>query len=259
MVETEGATGADRSLEHSLNRVGDVKRQSERRSAISVRGLDFCYEEAGRPKQVLFDINLEIWPGDVALLTGPSGCGKTTLLSLAGALRTVRSGALTVLGWNLGGLSAVDLVRVRRNIGFIFQMHNLLDFMTASQNVQMSLQLQQNSSRSQREKQSREMLERVGLGSLCDSYPSQMSGGQKQRVSIARALAGTPKLVLADEPTSALDSKTGREVIDLLVNLARHQQSTILMVTHDTRIADLADRTIHMEDGRIISGGGKSS
>jgi putative ABC transport system ATP-binding protein len=215
--------------------------------------LNFFYEEVGRPKQVLFDINLQIWPGEVALLTGPSGCGKTTLLTLVGALRTVQSGTLQVLGWNLQGRRGADLVEIRRNIGFIFQMHNLLDFMTANQNVQMSLQLHPKWPRPLRERKAHEMLRQVGLERHGNSLPSQMSGGQKQRVSIARALAGDPRLVLADEPTSALDSKTGREVIDLLAQLARGQQTTILMVTHDTRIADLADRAIHMEDGRIIS------
>jgi putative ABC transport system ATP-binding protein len=221
--------------------------------AISIRSLDFFYDEGLRPKQVLFNIDLDIWPGEVALLTGPSGCGKTTLLTLSGGLRTVQTGELVVLGRRLHACTMSELPEVRRHIGFIFQMHNLLDFLTAQQNVQMALQLHGELSRSEIETQAEWMLDRVGLGRQRASYPGQLSGGQKQRVSIARALAGHPKLVLADEPTSALDSKTGREVIDLLVHLARDQRCPILMVTHDTRIADLADRTIRMEDGRIIS------
>jgi putative ABC transport system ATP-binding protein len=222
--------------------------------AISIRKLNFFYDEAGRPKQVLFDIDLDIWPGEVALLTGPSGCGKTTLLTLIGGLRTVQSGQLHVLGRELHGCATSELTEARRQIGFIFQMHNLLDFLTARQNVQMALQLHAELNREEMNGRAQQMLDLVGLGPQLDSYPAQLSGGQKQRVSIARALAGHPKLVLADEPTSALDGKTGREVIDLLVQLARKERCPILMVTHDTRIADMADRIISMEDGRIISG-----
>ena len=221
--------------------------------AISIRELNFSYDEGGRPKQVLFDINLDIWPGEVALLTGPSGCGKTTLLTLIGGLRTVQSGELVVLGRRLHGCAPGKLAEVRRHIGFIFQMHNLLDFLTARQNIQMALQLNAELSREEMEVRAARMLDLVGLEPNRDAYPAQLSGGQKQRVSIARALAGGPNIILADEPTSALDSKTGREVIDLLVHLARDQHCPILMVTHDTRIADMADRIIKMEDGRIVS------
>jgi putative ABC transport system ATP-binding protein len=222
-------------------------------AAISVRELNFFYDEAGLPRQVLFDINLDIWPGQVALLTGPSGCGKTTLLTLIGGLRTVQSGELHVLGRELHNCGAGALTEARRHIGFIFQMHNLLDFLTARQNVQMALQLHPELTYQEMEVRAGTMLDLVGLGRHRESYPAQLSGGQKQRVSIARALAGHPKLVLADEPTSALDSKTGREVIHLLVDLAREEHCPILMVTHDTRIADMADRIIRMEDGRIVS------
>ncbi len=235
-----------------------IGNQDERRTerpgpAISIRELDFSYDEAGRPKQVLFEIDLDIWPGEVALLTGPSGCGKTTLLTLIGGLRSVQSGQLHVLGRGLHGCTRGELTEIRRHIGFIFQMHNLLDFLTARQNVQMALQLHAELGREELTERVHRMLDLVGLGPQVNSYPAQLSGGQKQRVSIARALAGHPKLVLADEPTSALDSKTGREVIDLLVGLARKERCPILMVTHDTRIADMADRMISMEDGRIIS------
>jgi len=225
----------------------------EHAPAVVIRGLDYFYHEAGRPKQVLFDIDLDIWSGEVVLLTGPSGCGKTTLLTLIGGLRTVESGELVVLGHELHTDSPFELGKIRRQIGFIFQMHNLLEFLTARQNVQIALQLQPGSTRAQIEERAGLMLELVGLGPLKDTYPAHLSGGEKQRVSIARALAGRPHLVLADEPTSALDSHTGREVVDLLMQLAREQGCPILMVTHDTRIADVADRTIKMEDGRIVS------
>jgi putative ABC transport system ATP-binding protein len=228
-------------------------RTHDREPAVSIRWLDFSYDEGGQPKQVLFEIDLDIWPGEFVLLTGPSGCGKTTLLTLIGGLRTVGRGELNVLGYELHACGPADLVEVRRHIGFIFQMHNLLEFLTARQNVQMALQLHPELSRAEMEERAGRMLELVGLGPSRDSYPANLSGGEKQRVSIARALASCPRLVLADEPTSALDSQTGREVVELLKSLAREQGCPTLMVTHDTRIADVADRIIAMEDGRIVS------
>jgi putative ABC transport system ATP-binding protein len=221
--------------------------------AISIRGLDHAYDEGGRPHQVLFGLNLEIRAGEVVLLTGPSGCGKTTLLTLIGGLRSVESGELGVLGHELHACAPNELVQVRRSIGFIFQAHNLLDFLTARENVQMALELHPELTHEAMEHRAGEILTSVGLGRYCDAYPAHLSGGQKQRVSIARALASRPKLVLADEPTSALDSQTGREVVEILLRLAREEGCTILMVTHDVRIADVADRVIEMEDGRIVS------
>jgi putative ABC transport system ATP-binding protein len=221
--------------------------------AVRIRGLDFSYVEGARSTQVLFDVDLDIWPGEMVLLTGPSGCGKTTLLTLIGGLRTVEVGELTVLGQELHACHPDDLVLLRRHIGFIFQLHNLLEFLTARQNVQMALQLHPELSRAGMKQLAEQMLEQVGLGPWIDAYPAQLSGGQKQRVSIARALAARPRLVLADEPTSALDSQTGREVVELLERLAREQGCPILMVTHDTRIADMADRIIAMEDGRMVA------
>jgi putative ABC transport system ATP-binding protein len=232
---------------------GHVKPSKQIGPAISSRGLDYAYNEGGHPHQVLFGLNLEIRAGEVVLLTGPSGCGKTTLLTLIGGLRAVESGELGVLGHELHACTPHELVQVRRSIGFIFQMHNLLDFLTARQNVQMALQLHPELTREAMEQRAAEILNSVGLGRYCDAYPAHLSGGQKQRVSIARALASRPNLVLADEPTSALDSQTGREVVEILMRLAREEDCTILMVTHDVRIADVADRVIEMEDGRIVS------
>jgi putative ABC transport system ATP-binding protein len=230
-----------------------LERLDRPNTVVAIRALNFSYDEGGRPKQVLFDINLDITPGEVVLLTGPSGCGKTTLLTLIGGLRTVESGELVVLGHELHACDSTELAEVRRGIGFIFQMHNLLEFLTARQNVQMALQLHPDQTRREMEQHAGRMLELVGLGRLKDAYPAQLSGGEKQRVSIARALASRPRLVLADEPTSALDGQTGREVVDLLLRLAREQGCPILMVTHDNRIIDMADRIIRMEDGRIRS------
>ncbi|OBQ40459.1 MAG: ABC transporter [Anabaena sp. CRKS33] len=202
--------------------------------------------------QTLFDINLTIKAGEIVIMTGPSGSGKTTLLTLIGGLRSVQVGSLKFNGQELLGASKEDLVQVRRQIGYIFQAHNLLDFLTAMQNVQMSLELQHNISQRESYIQSETMLNAVNLGDRINYYPSDLSGGQKQRVAIARALVSRPKLVLADEPTAALDSKSGRDVVNLMQQLAKEQDCTILIVTHDNRILDIADRIITMEDGHLM-------
>src|ERR671936_126192 len=141
--------------------------------AILIRELNFSYDEAGRQKQVLFDIDLDIWPGEVALLTGPSGCGKTTLLTLIGGFLTVQSGQLHVLGRELHGCGTGELTEARRHVGFIFQMHNLLDFLTARQNVQMALQMHAELNRQEMTLRAQQMLNLVGLGQQADSYPAQ--------------------------------------------------------------------------------------
>jgi len=218
---------------------------------IAIRHLNHAFGKGSLCKPVLLDVQLDIYPGEIILLTGPSGSGKTTLLTLIGALRSVQSGSLKVLGQELCGASNQQLVRVRSKIGFIFQAHNLLECLTAQQNVGMSLRLHKDISLSERAARSVAMLEAVGLGSRVDYYPDHLSGGQKQRVAIARALVTHPKLVLADEPTAALDSKSGRDVVEIMQRLAREQGCTILLVTHDNRILDIADRILHMEDGRL--------
>jgi putative ABC transport system ATP-binding protein len=220
--------------------------------AISVRNLQYAYGNGTLRKSVLIDINLDIQAGEIVILTGPSGSGKTTLLSLMGGLRSVQEGSLRVLGQELCGASKQKMVEVRSRIGYIFQAHNLLDCLTAQQNVRMSLRLHREISPIDRTRRSIEILEAVGLGQRVDYYPNSLSGGQKQRVAIARALVSQPKLVLADEPTAALDSKSGRDVVEILQRLAKEQGCTILLVTHDNRILDIADRIIHMEDGQLI-------
>jgi putative ABC transport system ATP-binding protein len=186
------------------------------------------------------------------LLTGPSGCGKTTLLTLVGALRQVQEGSVRVLGCELAGAGRRQRQQLRRSIGMIFQGHNLLRCLTAEQNVQMGADLLPGLSYRVRRDQSREWLRAVGLGEELHKLPHDLSGGQKQRVAIARALAARPRLLLADEPTAALDSRTGREVVELLQGLAREQGCAVLMVTHDPRILDIADRLVRMEDGRLM-------
>ena len=184
-------------------------------------------------------------------MTGPSGSGKTTLLTLIGGLRSGQSGSLKILGQEMCKASADQLVKARRKIGYIFQAHNLHRSLTALQNVQMGLEVHGNLSRSQMRDRSAQMLELVGLEQRINYYPDDLSGGQKQRVAIARALVSQPQIVLADEPTAAGDSKSGREVVNLMQKLAKEQGCTILLVTHDNRILDIADRIVHMEDGKL--------
>ncbi|WP_338441505.1 DevA family ABC transporter ATP-binding protein [Synechococcus elongatus IITB4] len=222
---------------------------------VSIRNLDHFYGHGSLQKQVLFNVGFDLNPGEIVLLTGPSGCGKTTLLTLIGGLRSVQTGTLTVLGQELHEANQRQRVEVRRNIGYIFQAHNLLRFLTASQNVQMTLDLQADLKWDERIARSQQMLTAVGLGDHLDYYPENLSGGQKQRVAIARALVGRPKLVLADEPTAALDRQSGRDVVDLMQQLAKEQGCTILLVTHDNRILDIADRILEMEDGYLVKGG----
>lgn len=221
------------------------------RLVVSIEKLNHYFGKGSLKKQVLFDINLKLYSGEVLLMKGPSGSGKTTLLTLIGGLRSAREGSLKVLDQELCGAKTKDLVRVRRDIGYIFQAHNLLESLTARQNVQMSLELHDDGKQDIRATAA-EMLEKVGLAERVDYYPDNLSGGQKQRVAIARALASHPKLVLADEPTAALDSVTGRKVVELMRNLAKEQGCTILLVTHDNRIFDIAERTFEMEDGRLF-------
>ena len=187
----------------------------------------------------------------MVLLTGPSGCGKTTLLTLVGALRQMQEGSLQVLGEELLGADRGVRQRLRRRIGMIFQGHNLLRCLTAEQNVQMGADLLSGLSYRGRRDRARQWLRSVGLGEHLAKLPHDLSGGQKQRVAIARALAAEPQLLLADEPTAALDSRSGREVVELLQRLAREQGCAVLMVTHDPRILDVADRLVRMEDGRL--------
>ena len=219
---------------------------------VSIRNLNHFFGEGKLKKQILFNIDLTLNSGEVIILKGPSGSGKTTLLTLMGGLRSPQSGSLEVFGRELVGAKKDRLVKTRRNIGYIFQSHNLLMSLTAKQNVQMSLELHDGLTSSEIEQRAIALLESVGLGEHIDYHPQSLSGGQKQRVAIARALVSHPKMVLADEPTAALDSKSGRDVVELMQQLAREQGCTILIVTHDNRILDVADRIIELEDGRII-------
>jgi putative ABC transport system ATP-binding protein len=177
------------------------------------------------------------------------------LLTLVGGLRSIQVGSLKLLGNELRGAPNSQLVKIRRNIGYIFQTHNLLPFLTARQNVQMALEASKKIPDSDAKSKSESILHSVGLGKHLNAHPHQLSVGQKQRVAIARAIVSHPKLILADEPTASLDSKTGRDVVEIMYRLAKEYGCSILMVTHDNRILDVADRQIHMEDGRLVTEG----
>lgn len=206
-------------------------------------------------KQILFDITTRIDPGEVVIMTGPSGSGKTTLLTLIGALRSTQEGSMRVFGSELRQASEASLVALRRNIGYIFQAHNLLKSLTAQQNVMMSLELHEHLTAVEARSRAMEMLDAVGLGDFGNAFPDQLSGGQKQRVAIARALVANPRLILADEPTAALDKKSGRDAVEIMRRLAKEKGSAVVLVTHDNRILDIADRLINMEDGYLESYG----
>jgi putative ABC transport system ATP-binding protein len=221
--------------------------------AIRVKNLNYWFgEDQETRKQVLFNNNLDVSPGEIVIMTGPSGSGKTTLLTLLGALRTVQEGEIEILGRPIHELRGTDLVNVRRDIGFIFQAHNLFASLTALQNVRMALELKGTDIR-KNEERAIEVLTQVSLQERIHYKPGRLSGGQKQRVAIARALANRPKLILADEPTAALDEVTGRDVVNLLKKLAREEGCTSLIVTHDNRILDVADRIVNMVSGHIRS------
>ena len=221
-------------------------------STVRIENLSHWYGRGSTRRQVLQSVELQIAAGEVVLLTGPSGCGKTTLLTLIGALRQVQQGDVRVFGQQLKGAGRGQRQLLRRRIGMIFQGHNLLRCLTAEQNVQMGADLLEGFSYRGRRDQAREWLRAVGLEDHFSKLPQDLSGGQKQRVAIARALAARPQLLLADEPTAALDSSTGREVVELLKRLALEQSCSVLMVTHDPRILDVADRLLKMEDGRLL-------
>ncbi len=224
---------------------------------VSVSQLGHFYGEGEARTQVLFDNKLDLGPGRTVVMTGKSGSGKTTLLTLIGALRAVQSGSVRVLGRELRGLGERDLVRVRRAIGFIFQAHNLFASLTAFQNVRMALELEAGAGRCPPREVDRrvaEMLEGLGLGARMHAKPAKLSGGQRQRVAVARALVHRPRLVLADEPTAALDEESSRLVIALLRETARRDGTSVIIVTHDRKIIDVADKVVNLSYGRILDG-----
>jgi len=220
--------------------------------AVRVEALNHFYGYGEARNQILFDNSIQIGAGQLVVMTGPSGAGKSTLLTLVGALRSIQEGRIEVLGRDLSRLSPSQLVATRRHVGFIFQMHNLFDALSAYENVMMAMQLGDRREMNMRERGT-EILDRLGLGHRIDHKPRSLSGGERQRVAIARALVNRPNLVLADEPTAALDRESARKVVDLLKESTTEQGSSVVLVTHDHRIIEKADRLVHMVDGRIAS------
>lgn len=218
---------------------------------IRIENLNYFHGKGLLRKQILYDINLSIKAGEVVIISGPSGSGKTTLLSLIAGVRSLQEGSLKILDLELYRASNQKVLQLRQQLGYIFQSHNLIPFYTALQNVQMSLKLNEKISHKEAQQKAEEILAAVGLKDQSAYSPHQLSEGQKQRVAIARALVTNPKIVLADEPTASLDKDNGRNVVELMRKLANEQYCTIILVTHDNRILDIADRIIHLEDGRL--------
>jgi putative ABC transport system ATP-binding protein len=220
---------------------------------LQATDISMIYAQGDAATKALDRVTLDVRAGELMLLVGPSGSGKTTLLSIMGCILRPSSGSLHVLGVDVGRLPERDLPAIRRErMGFIFQAFNLFPTLTALQNVALALDLKGVGRREARTRAAT-LLEQVGIGAKRHAYPADLSGGQKQRVAIARALAGEPPVILADEPTAALDSQSGRAVIDVLQHLAHERGRAVVIVTHDSRMLGFADRTVRMEDGRIVS------
>ncbi|QBF30765.1 ABC transporter [Thalassococcus sp. S3] len=221
---------------------------------IVVKGLNHWFGVGDAKVQAIHEIDLTIQRGSLTVMMGPSGSGKTTVLTLMGCLRDVMDGSISLLGHELNGASEAAQVALRRRLGFIFQAHNLHESLTALQNVRMGLEVHgARGNQARFDEASAHVLRLVGLGDRLNYLPANLSGGQKQRVAIARALVGNPDIVMADEPTAALDKESGLQVVRILKALGRARGTTTVMVTHDNRILDMADRIITLEDGRVVS------
>lgn len=219
---------------------------------ITTKNLTKIYTH-GAPVRALDEVTLEIAAGEFVALTGPSGSGKSTLLNLIGTLDRPTSGQVVVDGVDVGILRGDALADFRRErIGFVFQMFHLVPTLTALENVMLPLLPYRRGLKFRLEERARELLEAVGLGDRLHHLPGQLSGGEQQRVAIARALINTPKVILADEPTGNLDSQAGAEIVALLRQLNREQGMTVLVATHNQAVAQAADRTIRLRDGRVV-------
>jgi putative ABC transport system ATP-binding protein len=220
--------------------------------AVSARDITKSYSSGAATAHALDRVSLDVEGGEVVLLMGPSGSGKTTLLSIMGCILRPTSGSVRVLGREVTTLNEKELPRLRRShIGFVFQGFNLFPALTAGENVELALDLKNIRGRAAR-RRAGELLENMGLDDKYDALPANLSGGEKQRVATAPALAGEPEIILADEPTAALDSHNGRAVIETLRDLAHERGRAVVIVTHDNRTRDFADRIVHIEDGMIL-------
>ncbi len=219
--------------------------------AVECQNVTKVYDTGGDKVVALGGIDLQIRLGELMMLVGPSGCGKTTLISVIAGILNQDSGVCRVLGHDLLKMRSREKLKFRAtNIGFVFQAYNLLPSLTAAENVSIPLIIN-GVKRKEAEKRGAKMLEQVGLGNRIKSFPAQLSGGQQQRVAIARALVHNPRLIVCDEPTSALDHETGQHVMALLKEVALHNERTLVIVTHDSRIFGFADRIARVDDGQI--------
>ncbi len=219
---------------------------------IEARDLVKHYKLGGDLIRALDGVSLSIADGESIAILGPSGSGKSTLMHLLGGLDTPTSGTISVDGERLGELSEDALARYRNEkVGFVFQSFNLQPHLTAAENVELPLKLR-GIPKKERRAIARERLQEVGLGDRCEHRPTELSGGQRQRVSVARALAGSPRFLLADEPTGNLDTKTGGEIVELFLRLNREKKLTLVVVTHNPELAALMGRSIALRDGRIV-------
>ncbi|MBI5870984.1 MAG: ATP-binding cassette domain-containing protein [Actinobacteria bacterium] len=224
---------------------------TEATTMLELKNVSRTYGRGRTQVRAVDDVSLAVSPGEIVLIMGPSGSGKTTLLSMAGGLLQPTSGRVIIGNDDLGGLDADRLARLRLlKVGFIFQAFNLLSSLSAIENVALVMNLTGRSDASV-EQESQSLLKRLGLQDRMSHRPADLSGGEKQRVAIARALANNPPMILADEPTGNLDSLAGREVMMLLFDLAREEDKAVVVVSHDPRIVDIADRVLWLEDGRL--------
>ncbi len=217
---------------------------------IELRGVSKTVESGGRPLTILHPLDYTISSGQFVAIVGPSGSGKSTLLGLLAGLDAPSTGSILVDGVDITTLTEDGLARLRgQKIGFVFQFFHLVPSLTAFENVLAPMEIARRRDAVPRAKQ---LLEEVGLTDRGHHYPSQLSGGEEQRIAIARALANDPAILLADEPTGNLDSTTGRHILDLLMNVHRARQSTLVLVTHDAELASLADTRLVLRDGRSV-------
>lgn len=220
---------------------------------LEARGIDKVFEEGSQRVEVLRGVTMDVSAGEVVALEGPSGSGKTTLLSILGCILTPTRGEVIVAGETIDPTREAHLREVRRrSIGFVFQQYNLFPALTALENVEYALNVKGRNGRGARD-EAADALTRVGLGDRLHFLPRDLSGGQKQRVAIARALAGSPQVLLADEPTANLDSVAGASVLELFRDLAHRESKGLLIVTHDPKVRDIADRVVGIRDGRLAA------
>lgn len=217
-------------------------------SYIEFKNVNKNYKMGEITIKALDNTNFQIEKGELVVIVGPSGAGKTTTLNILGGMDTATSGDVLVDGKNIATLKGKNLIKYRReDIGFVFQFYNLVPNLTAKENVELATQICKDSLDVD------SVIEKVGLENRKNNFPSQLSGGEQQRVAIARAIAKNPKLLLCDEPTGALDYKTGKQILKLLENTCRKEKMTVIIITHNTAIAPMADKVIHFKNGTAES------